>query len=306
MQDAARSRVIDIIMAAIKNADVALGGINSHQSNDVINKQALVVTNKKKKKPWNSNKGGNNNKAKEPGECFVCHNGKHWARDCPIRKARNEAKSKNNNIVLTTTKDTGSDYLLEHKAKWTHLLPSTSISKDESWAKVVVHGIPLSVFNNEQGMDLMKEEISTFNQTLNLNVKGTPYWLTSKDRRQTQNAGSVVVAFATEAEANRAISNRLFIAGISVRVEKLLTVSPTFQCSRCQGFGHLEQKCKRPVACRICAKEHHTKEHSCPTCQETQTHCQHCPVKCHNCKGDHAANSRSCSILQGIAKSKSL
>ena len=33
-------------MAAVKNADVALGAINSHQGNDTTNKQALVVTNK--------------------------------------------------------------------------------------------------------------------------------------------------------------------------------------------------------------------------------------------------------------------
>ena len=54
-------------------------------------------------------------------------------------------------------------------------------------------------------MSLVVEEIQTFNK--GLTPIGRPYWLTSSDKRQNQRAGSVVVAFATEAEANRAIQH---------------------------------------------------------------------------------------------------
>ena len=68
-------------------------------------------------------------------------------------------------------------------------------------------------------MDLIVEEITTFNK--DLVPIGTPYWLTASDKRLSQQAGSVVVAFATASEASRAIRHRLYVVGISVRVEKL-------------------------------------------------------------------------------------
>ncbi|KYG39881.1 hypothetical protein M433DRAFT_9701 [Acidomyces richmondensis BFW] len=52
-------------------------------------------------------------------------------------------------------------------------------------------------------MDLIVDEIKTFNQ--GLEPVGVPYWLTSKERRQNQRAGTVIVAFKTEKEANTVI-----------------------------------------------------------------------------------------------------
>ena len=80
-------------------------------------------------------------------------------------------------------------------------------------------------------MQLVVDEIKTFNQGYTL--IGTPYWLTAASKRTNQRAGSVVVAFATEQEANRAIRQRLFIAGISVRCEKLHSTAQNTQCSKC-------------------------------------------------------------------------
>ena len=77
------------------------------------------------------------------------------------------------------------------------------------------------------------DEIRTFNKNLDLNPIGTPYWITSSERRPFQRVGSVAIAFSIEAEANRAIRNRLYIAGISVRVEKLFSTARTTQYSKC-------------------------------------------------------------------------
>jgi hypothetical protein len=74
-------------------------------------------------------------------------------------------------------------------------------------------------------MQLVVDEITTFNQSLK--PIGTPYWLTNQEKRKNQIAGSVVVAFATEEEAKRAIRNRLYIGGISTKVEKLYLVTFT-------------------------------------------------------------------------------
>ncbi|KAH9203241.1 hypothetical protein DL95DRAFT_270419, partial [Leptodontidium sp. 2 PMI_412] len=115
---------------------------------------------------------------------------------------------------------------------------------------------------------MIKDEISTFNKPLDLKVIGTPYWLTSESKRiGGQRAASLVIAFATEEEQTRAIRNRLSIGGISVRVEKIRSVLPSTQCTRCLGYGHLQQRCPKPEPnCAFCAGNHHTREHACTAC----------------------------------------
>ena len=154
-------------------------------------------------------------------------------------------------------------------------------------------------------MQKAKDEILSFNKDLNLNIKGLPFWITPRHKREsgTQWAGSIAVALANEQEAERAIRYRLYIGSICARVEKMNTVSRTLQCRRCQGFGHLENKCRRPLTCQICSQEHNTKEHHCPECQETQG-CAHLPRKCSNCKQAHTANDRTCEVFQALLKSR--
>ena len=104
-------------------------------------------------------------------------------------------KSLNQNTIITTTSTYSASFLLEKQAIWEHIIPYKSVQLDESWYKVVVHGIPTADFNNSLGMNLIKEEISTFNK--GLTPIGTPYWLTPPDKRVSQRAGSIAVAFAT-------------------------------------------------------------------------------------------------------------
>ena len=144
----------------------------------------------------------------------------------------------------------------------------------------------------------MVEEIVTFNK--GLSPIGTPYWLTSAGKRSTQRAGSIAVAFATEQEANKAIRHRLYIAGISVRVEKLYSAAPTTQCQNCQGFGHLENYCKKTPRCRLCSDGHATEQHNCNICHTKGAKCPHLAPKCANCKETHTADTKSCDILIAI------
>ena len=211
------------------------------------------------------------------------------------------AKSTNQNLVVTTTDAFSAAFLLEKRALWEHVTQFASAQKDEPWHKVVLHGIPTADFNTPQGMALIKDEIVTFNK--GLTPIGQPYWLMPSDRRETQRAGSVAVAFATEEEANRALRHRLYIAGISVRVEKLYSTAPSTQCSKCQGFGHLDSYCKRSPKCALCAENHATQQHHCSTCKAKGTRCQHLAPKCANCKEPHTANTKTCEVLLAI-KSK--
>ena len=126
--------------------------------------------------------------------------------------------------------------------------------KDEPWNKVVLHSVPIEDFDTPEGMDLVLNEIKTFNK--GLNPIGTPYWLTSAEKRQNQTVGSLVVSFAIEQEAIRAIRKRVYIVGISIKVEKHYTIAPSTQCPKYQGFGHLENHYKKPTKYRLYSENH--------------------------------------------------
>lgn len=207
-------------------------------------------------------------------------------------------RSISQNIVVTTTPGFSASFLLEKKAIWEHIAPHKSAQVDTPWFKVVAHGIPIHEFDNSTGMQLVVDEIKTFNQ--GFTPIGTPYWLTHASKRTNQQAGSVVVAFATEQEANRAIRQRLFIAGISVRCEKLHSTAATTQCNNCQGYGHLDSYCKRQAVCRLCAEKHSTPQHHCSTCNTKGTRCQHLAPKCINCSQAHVANTKTCEVFVAI------
>jgi hypothetical protein len=159
--------------------------------------------------------------------------------------------SNKKNLVVTSTNPFTSDFLIEKRAIWEYLITFKSMIKDEPWYKVVLHGIPTLDFNIPYGMELVLDELKTFNSNLNLKPISTPYWLSSAENRAVKRGGSVIVSFATEAEAERYIRNRVWIAGISIRTEKLLTTSRSTQCTNCQGFGHLAKFCRKGAKCSL-------------------------------------------------------
>lgn len=205
-------------------------------------------------------------------------------------------KSIAQNLILTTTDKYSADFLIEQRDILARFIQFKEAKKDISFFKVAVHGVTLQLDTPEMPQ-MIRDEINTFNKPLNLTVVGTPYWLTSESRRLgTQKAASMVIAFATEEEQTRAIRNRLNIGGISVRVEKLHSVLPSTQCTKCCGFGHLQQRCpKTQPNCAFCAAKHHTREHSCTACNIIGSPCEHTIYKCCNCNELHTAYSKECS-----------
>ena len=108
------------------------------------------------------------------------------------------------------------------------------------------------------------------------------------------------MSFTTEKEANLAIRHRVYIAGISARVEKHYSIAPSTQCPKCQGFGHLENRCRRAPTCRLCSEGHPTGKHTCSVCSIKGAKCPHLVPKCSNCKGAHSADYKHCETLQAI------
>ena len=71
------------------------------------------------------------------------------------------------NIIVNTTPEFNSDFLVQNEATIKGVLPLvTSIQKGEPWYKVIIHGLPIREFDTDEGMDLVLEEIKTFNKGL--------------------------------------------------------------------------------------------------------------------------------------------
>ena len=150
-------------------------------------------------------------------------------------------------------------------------------------------------------MDLVLEEIKTFNK--GLEPIGQPYQATSKEKRDSglQRAGLVVVAFPTEIQANRAIKNRLLIAGISTKVVKYYTISSTIQYTRCAGYGYLDSICKKEPKYLLYSKGHVTENHFCSICKKKGKKCPYVITKCSNYLSTiHSANSKLCEVYLAI------
>ncbi|KAF1984490.1 hypothetical protein K402DRAFT_395510, partial [Aulographum hederae CBS 113979] len=150
----------------------------------------------------------------------------------------------NQNIILTTMQSFTGQYLLDQRAIWEKEVSFSTTQLNQSWFKVVIHGVSV-----DMELGNVFSEISLYND--GLQAIGDPYWLTSAEKRKVQKAGSIVVAFATEKEASYCIRNRVYIAGISARVEKMYSTPVNAQCRQCQGFDHLESRCRNPPKCQL-------------------------------------------------------
>jgi len=192
--------------------------------------------------------------------------------------------------VFTTSKGTAED-LLKHQHVWNSLFNFTEIKKDEKWYKIVAHGIPTAIFNIKDGMQLVKDEVETFNKDIKLAM--LPHWLTSEEARQGKQHDSIVLTVKTHQEVQSALRNRLIITGTSVRTAVYITWKPTDQCKKCQKFEHLQTTCKNKDTCQFCSRNHNTREHECFLCstQQKETTCAYIVYKCSNCGDKHAANS---------------
>jgi hypothetical protein len=151
-------------------------------------------------------------------------------------------------------------------------------------------------------MELVLDELKTFNKNLNLKPIGSPYWLSLVENRATKRVGLVVVSFGTSEEVERCIRNRVFIAGISIRAEKLLTTSKLSQCSQCQAFGHLAQFCRKGAKCSLCSELHASAKHYCSICKKEGLVCSYLAPKYTNCKGNHISTSKECEVYKSTKK----
>jgi hypothetical protein len=201
------------------------------------------------------------------------------------------------NILLTTTEEYNADFLVKYKEVWSSCFSFKREQKLEPWAQIVAHGVPLPPFLGEGGSKLLKEEIETFNP---IRIQGQPRWISSRAKRYDPQTrfGSIVFAVENEEKRQEILKQKeILIAGVATKVVKYLEVSPTTQCTSCQKFGHIGDRCSTR-ACQFCAAAHLSKDHSCSSCNTIGKPCEHTTPLCINCKEKHFATSKDCQSLK--------
>ena len=74
-------------------------------------------------------------------------------------------------IVMITLEDNTVKELLKHKAIWKLKLNLAKIRKNNKWYKIVLYKLFIAVFNTEEELEILKEEIKLFNKELKLVIK---------------------------------------------------------------------------------------------------------------------------------------
>jgi len=201
------------------------------------------------------------------------------------------------NILLTTTEEYNADFLVKYKEVWSSCFSFNREQKLEPWAQIVAHSVPIPPFLGEGGSKLLKEEIETFNP---IRIQGQPRWISSRAKRYDPQTrfGSIVFAIENEEKRQEILKQKeILIAGVATKVVKYLEVSPTIQCTSCQKFGHIGDRCSTR-ACRFYTAAHLSKDHSCSSCNTIGKPCEHTTPLCINCKEKHFTTSKDCQSLK--------
>jgi hypothetical protein len=157
----------------------------------------------------------------------------------------------------------------------------------EKWSKFLVRGVP--VWMELEGI---REDIER--KYPGIRLAQSPGWLVPASRREGVPESTVLIALMGQVPLSR-LGNRIAIGSWYCKVEQYFEFTDYTQCTRCQAYGHVAGRCKKPRArCAVCAKYHATKDHSCDRigCRQGPA-CTHV-AKCANCDAPHKANNRLC------------
>ncbi|KAF8289635.1 hypothetical protein DL93DRAFT_2047125, partial [Clavulina sp. PMI_390] len=110
-----------------------------------------------------------------------------------------------------------------------------------------------------------------------------PRWLQTKSD-EARNRGTVIVAFKDQASADQLIRMEKAICLGSVVFLQRFEEHVLKECGRCGSLEHFSSGCPAKTICKLCgANDHHAGNHP-------KGH----PVKCINCRGDHASTEPTC------------
>jgi hypothetical protein len=158
----------------------------------------------------------------------------------------------------------------------------------EKWTKFLVRGV--SAWLDPEGI---RQDIERMYPVIRL--AQTPGWLIPAARREGVAESTLVLALLNHVPLSR-LGKRIAIGGKNCTIEQYFGYTDYTQCTRCQAYGHVAERCKSPhPRCAVCAGNHVTKDHPCQEsgCRKGPA-CLHPPIKCANCEAPHKARDRLC------------
>ena len=106
----------------------------------------------------------------------------------------------------------------------------------------MIHEVPIGPFSVDEGLDMLKNEIETFNPQLKLMKK--PAWLISEENKQHKMHASIIIAVENAKQAEFALHRKLCIAGLWLKTQKYENSTEKTQRQNCQKWGHLTRLCR--------------------------------------------------------------
>ena len=176
-------------------------------------------------------------------------------------------KLKNNTILVEVFTRQQAENLLKHK----------------KFFQLDVNIYPHKTLNSSKGIVRCKElslcSISEIEKELKSQGVTGVTRISVKRNGEMRTTNTYILTFSSSA-----LPQSVKIGYISVKVE--MYIPNPLRCFKCQQYGHHMSKCPGNPICAKCgsAEENHD-FHECKS-----------PLKCNNCKGDHAAFSRDCPI----------
>ena len=137
---------------------------------------------------------------------------------------------------MSTTAESTAEQLLTYEQTLQKVLTIKTIYKNETWYKIIAHGILYEPFQKD--MQRLQTEIETYNK---IRLAQAPVWINKN--RQGKYTTSAVISVKIKEEADYALQG-LNIAATRYKVIKYKQIKSITQCNKCQRFEHSTIFCR--------------------------------------------------------------
>lgn len=172
--------------------------------------------------------------------------------------------------------------------------------EDHPWFRVQVNTVPVwyqgQIMHPEAVFEELKWALGDDHALSSDIMAAPPRWMCAPTELENKNHASVVFSFYKEEDAQRfKAAGAYLIWGKWCRTAAYEDRPQVRYCAHCWSIEHLTTVCRRQLPrCRLCAADHSSDSHQCELCGDIEGGCEHHPLKCCNCKGQHVANAYDC------------
>jgi hypothetical protein len=187
--------------------------------------------------------------------------------------------------------------------------PDVLVTKDELWARVVIHKITRLDDTLQPRTTASLAEAILDNPVLKgVQITHQPSWVHSEEKLKDMHASAISFAFIEKPDPilPRLLREPFYMFGAPVRVERWQEKLRPTQCKKCWRLTHFVKQCRSiNPRCRKCGKLGNEDQHRahCEECKKTPDAPAECPhISCLNCHANnHCADDPKCPSKLALA-----